>query len=280
MIEKKDYLNDDYNLEITDPQIASTVFNIYLKEKGQSVNKKDRILNDYKRLYDTLPKEKKYVVNNLIKNLISKDYLQQNFGAILSQILEDKNVTTYELAKLLYGKSSCDEYHGIENEYSTTLEDLRSLLENFKKIQKPQDKSITLILDLCDVLSVELDLLTTGVGVIYDIDEEKILTILKEKELDIDKFFNDILKELLKCSRCKRDGVCDWQEQYIRFMQSNKVGLGELIAKKLGVPSDEIIIEDERIFELEEFPLERYFSKLKTPEQRAVKKLISDLHIS
>lgn len=284
MIQKTDFFNDKYDMEITDPKIACAVFNNYLREREQPAEQKEKKTkksNDYKWLYDMLPKEKKYAVNNLIKNLISKDKLQRNFGAIFSKILEDRKITTYLLAKYLYSKSSCDDYHGIENEYSVrTIDDLRSILENFKKIKNPQDKSTALIMDICDILSIDFDLLTIGIGVCYDIDEEKVFKLLEEKKLDIEEFLNDVLNEFLKCAKCRKDGVCEWQKDYIDFMQSNKISLFELIAKKLGVHSDEIIIKEEQIFEFEEFPFDRYYSELKVQEQRAVRKLICDLHIS
>lgn len=249
-----------------------------IQSKNREIAK--RSIKDIKPLYEQLSDRKKYIVNKTINRLLRKEDTEQLFGLYFSTYLKSLKMTSYELTSYIDAKYQCDIVLGKRDDKKClSFEDIRSKIDNFKKIKKPQDKSFDLLSEISNILSVDISLLETGAGKKYRINYDYLEKIFFDKNIDKKTFFNRVIDERLYCKKCERFKKCDFQDNYIEYLILNQFELGQIIAQLLNINCEDIVICENIQIELDQYPLLEYFIKLSDNEQKAIIGLICDLHM-
>jgi len=274
------------NFEVRDHLVAAAAYRQYIKyeEKCSNGNEKDNADNDdLFYLYNRLSTENQRAINNLIRRLLGKNkkdkhnpreyfnkIMERNFGENLKKILEYRGLTYFQVASITLNMQDYEnrfiDKKELPDEYL-----IASYLRAFLKSEKPQDKSINLIDDICRVLSIDSDLLWYGKGNLYSINWEAITDIANEKNLSPNDIFKKTTTKLIyELGTSKKYDIFE-QNIYCE-------GICEAFADALGVEYDDILNKERFVLEYDELPFEKYYNKLDKDMREIVKMLIIDLH--
>lgn len=263
---------------IDDPEIGSSIFRDAIKHK----------MENKEFLYNRLSSLNRYIVDNTILNLLQekKENIECKFGTYFTLLLDQENMkrsysrfnnkplSTVYLSQLIYAYARYSGYN-----YNLTNE-LRGLLEKFKTLKnKPQSKSEDVVNCLCDILSVSKDVLYYGHGIRYIIDWNYISLLLKERDMDEDKFHEQIIKNYTQCIDSKIND--DEYILYLEYMLYNQKKYGQFIADTLEVQYSDIILENSiSLLDDDENIIWDYFNNLTKKEQFVIYQLIKNLHLT
>jgi len=287
--------NLDEEVEIASEEAGAKVFRNIIEQKRIMKNldiKKQKTADLCKELYDSMSESGRHIVNSAILDFIPEEMQKQNFGEYFTELmskaksLNDESLTLYKMAQFIYAKNVCsrqrDEDGSDIEYYYEDVEVLRAKLKSLQKKEKSIDKSFNLELDVCSLLSCELDVLTEGIGKKYDIDWKSLEVELDKNQMDVNSFFEDAVSQYIKCNSCeflKKEKVCEQQEKYIGFLMFDKYSYGRFLARLLGVDEEKILNEIEITFFDDEFPFEKYYKKLSKDIQMHINNLIRNVYL-
>lgn len=278
-----DIVSDDNCITIEENSAAIIMRNyLSLRDKSKKYNS-----DDYEKIYKSLNKEYKSVVDSAVKDLLKEEVLEQHFGVYFREMInsitgyDGKPVNTYHIATCLSTINTCNEKRGIttQNNYlynKINENDINQKLQSFLKKKKSLSYSEAWEQEISDLLSFDRAILVRGYGSKYDIDLEYVQKLLDERNVDKEQFYNKVWSNYIDCFKCsERD--CEFKKKYMNAKQYNKKEIGKVIANMLNVPVEDIVDEITISIEIKDFPFEQYFEKLNTKEQRQIINLIRNL---
>jgi len=262
------------NFKVNDHLVAAAAYRLYIKneEKSEKGTEKENADNDLLYLYNRLSAENQRAINNLIRRLLGKIKMERNLGENLKKIFEDRGLTYYQVASIT---SKMQDYENRLNDNRMFFDEdtIVSYLRGYLKSEKPQNKSMDLIDDICRVLSINSDLLWYGIGNVFSMDWEAIVDIAKEKNLELNDIYKKATNELIsELGASKKYNILE-QNIYCE-------GICEAFADALEVEYEDILNEERFVLEYDELPFEKYFNKLDKDMMDIVKMLIIDLHVT
>lgn len=268
------------DFEIADESVAWKVFRNFINTNEPIKWSKDIAIKNYREiasLYDALTDIQKKIMDNLIRNLLEEKYINQLFKEFFKCYIKENNISLPKLSKFIYAKNQCDYKCGKIN-IGEDLDTVNRKIQNFAEISVPQNNSLGLS-ELCTILSIDLEVLTKGEGIVYSIDETYLYEEIEKQNIDKTELFNRVFEKYINCFRCKYINSCEIKEDYVAYMKYDVKSLAEIIAQILQIDTDKIVQKNDIYIELDYFPAEHYFRKLKEKEQKAVLRLICDLHM-
>lgn len=279
---------------------------VYKFSNTQKLRKEQDELSDYNeeeisKAYNSLSDTSKYIVRQAIYNLTGKNVDKTPFNVIFNQLLKENNLTTSKLARYIVSDIEC--FHNTIN-YSIKNKDtkkegegkkyekVRSLLNSFSgdtNTVKQVEKNAYIFSGLCKYFSVDMNLLLTGHGKRYYIDEAEVCEQLEKNNIDIENFYIKIFDSLYECKQCeynkqnnKEFDKCDTKTKKAQ-QESIILNIKEIankINRRIGINGFNSLKEE--IYDIKEdnkFAFKNCFCSLKQNEKKMVWNLVYDLLI-
>lgn len=269
----KDYLDsDDYNdLEISDPKIAAAIFRDYIKERKENNSKIN--ISEY---YNMLSDKKQKIVLHMITCILPKEKREQNLKGYFSELIKDKNIIRENLVDMIDSKIHCGFIRNLVP-VDSDRGVIKSKIQNFTKILNPV-KDSSYLDDICNLLNVDLDAITTGCGIEYSIDETNLEKLIIKKGYDVETYLQNFVAEYIPCEKCDNNkNYCESKNNYCKYLMHDKKSIAEALSKKLEVPIEDILQCNSIVITTSNLSFEEYYNKLSKHDKRIIYFLIQDL---
>lgn len=269
----KDYLseNDYEDIQITNSDVAGSFFKNYLEFMKDS-GKEPNIFMYYEKLAD----DKKKVVWHMTSCLLSQEKREQNLKGYFSELLEYREMKRETLVKMIDAKLSCEYIRNIEPVYAD-IDIVRSKIQNFAKVMHSKEDSF-LLKDICALLNVDYDAISTGFGEEYEIDKVRLITEIEKQGYEAETFLKEFVAKYVPCEGCEEKKNCSYQKEYFQYLQYDVVNLSKALCNKLNIPIENILISKTILIVAENDSFEEYYKKLSKNSKRIIYCLIRDLY--
>lgn len=274
----KDYLDsEDYNdLEIKDSKIAGKIFRDFVDRRDGRITKIDKNeISKISEYYNQLTDKKKKIVWHMITCLLPESKREQNLKGYLAELMKERNITRAQLINMIIAQKRCANFFKKEpvNIDETVI---KSKIQNFLQVMNP-DKESYLLEDVCRLLNVDVEAITTGYGKEYSIDEANLARIIESKGENVEQYVQEFVNDYIPCDICKNKKICKSQDYYFQYLVNDKQSFAELLSDVLDVPLKEILSCDNIVIAADNLSFGEYYNKLSQHDRETIYFLICDL---
>ena len=268
----KDYFDESNyeDFQISDSEIASAVFRDYLSTRTSKF-KQVNIMDYYKKLSN----KKQKIIWHIISHLLPEKKREQNLKGYFQELIEYREIKREQISKMIYAKYNCDYVHGKEP-LEPDFENMKSKIKSFTNVINPHNDSY-LLNDICTLLNVDLDTITTGYGKEYLIDNMKLKQHIEENGYNVDEYLQNFVSEYIPCDKCTNKKKCSVIDSYCKYLMHDIKSITHALSEKLVIDINEILIERNIVIDTDNLSFEDYYKRLSKYDKEIVSILIRDL---
>lgn len=226
------------------------------------------------KMYSSLSRTKKYIVENLIYDLLSDAKKDKLAGQYFKELLESEDITYSQLALCIAGyievSQKCNKLNSlIGKDYEYVKSKLKRLQESNSFNIKNEIIELT-----AGYFSISPKVLLTGKGIKYSVNWERIEQLPDYKNKETKLFLLDILMSDIHTFTKEKD-----KKHFIEYVAHSQKTFAELVSNQYNIGLNDILIEEDCWIELEKYPFSAYYNLLGYKEKNILKHAIENIFI-
>lgn len=260
---------DDF--EIERPQRAAEIYRSYY---DSNKNDSEQAINE---MYNALTKQNQFVINNMITYFMPEKNKNGYICHFYNKLKEHLKITDYAVAQVIFSKMNCKRQNCYSEKENLVEDNIKKMLERIGNKDLITAKNIEILSIFCEAFSLDKNILFSGQGCQILLNENKIESLLKEKNIELSDFIKKVFER--KCKTCPNKDCDNYnREIYTKYLYYDKMELARMMAELLNVSTMQIIETIPIILTIEEDSFIDRYGTLSDNSKKVINELMKNLY--